>query len=226
MSQTRHTDSWIAFHVFHMWCFRVGLIFLQTLVKFLDVHQPQAGTIWLQRSSGGWKSLNAYLIRCLRRGWALKQISGVFFRLETRLLDAATDPFGFFFFNFSWGCSLDGVFCLSIMPLCIVLALPQMILIISWLLGKKCGPVDSQFPIFHWFEWLFIGPVWEAQHSLFRRTYSLVKFFQPFWKIQGSRCYLHGRSFWHDHYIWLCCCIDCFASLWLSRGSKYQGSYR
>ena len=132
----------------------------------------------------------------------------------------------FFFFNFSWGCSLDGVFCLSIMPLCIVLALPQMILIISWLLGKKCGPVDSQFPIFHWFEWLFIGPVWEAQHSLFRRTYSLVKFFQPFWKIQGSRCYLHGRSFWHDHYIWLCCCIDCFASLWLSRGSKYQGSYR
>ena len=97
MSQTRHTDSWIAFHVFHMWCFRVGLIFLQTLVKFLDVHQPQAGTIWLQRSSGGWKSLNAYLIRCLRRDWALKQISGVFFRLETRLLDAATDPFGFFF---------------------------------------------------------------------------------------------------------------------------------
>ena len=45
------------------------------------------------------------------------------------------------------------------MPLCIVLALSQMILIISWLVGKNCGLVDSQFPIFHrWFEWLFISP--------------------------------------------------------------------
>ena len=59
----------------------------------------------------------------------------------------------------TWGCSLDGVFCLSTMQLCIVLALPQMILIISWLLGKNCGLVDSQFSIFHrWFEWLFIDP--------------------------------------------------------------------
>ena len=24
--------------------------------------------------------------------------------------------------------------------------------------GQKCGLVDSQFPIFHWFEWLFIDP--------------------------------------------------------------------
>ena len=119
--------------------------------SFLYVHQPHAGTIWLQRSSGGWKSLNAYLIRCLRRGLALKQISGVpmFFLLETRLLDA-TGSFWFLFSSTfpSWGCSLDVVFCLSIMPLCKVLAPSQMILMISWLLGKNVDLLTLSFRFF------------------------------------------------------------------------------
>ena len=138
-----------------------------------------------------------YLIRCLRRGLALKQISGkgkgqllhgsymgvAVFLFCWKLLFDAAESFRFLFFQLFppedvlW------------MPPCIVLALSQMILIISWLLGKNCGLVESQFPIFHrWFEWLFIDPnplitLYEKRNKVCSGEHifcSLVKFFQPF----------------------------------------------
>ena len=138
-----------------------------------------------------------YLIRCLRRGLALKQISGkgkgqllhgsymgvtMFFFCWKLLVDAA-EPFRFLFFQLFppedvlW------------MPPCIVLALSQMILITGWLLGKNCGLVgDSQFPIFHrWVEWLFISlnpfiTLYEKRNKVRSGKHifwSLVKFFHP-----------------------------------------------
>ena len=114
--------------------------------------------------------------------------------------------------------------------------LSQMILITGWLLGKNCGLVgDSQFPIFHrWVEWLFISlnpfiTLYEKRNKVRSGKHifcSHFTFFHPLWRIQGSWFYLHRRSFWHDHYVWLCCYIDCFASLWVSRGCKRQGSTR